>query len=211
MFTHAVGGLHEVYFPYVLSDLWLLLPLIAGGMAGNIMFQLLGAGLAGAVSPGSLITIFIMAGKSGILPVLAGIVVSGMASFAGGVLVLKRTGGWCPEGVQTEKGCMTMPEKEEKYGNIKKIAVICDGGVGTSAMGAALLRRQLTRERVTDVQAEAWAADLVPDDADLLVCQKDYGSHLPKALKGRKIYMIDSLLSADAYGNLVREIQQDRR
>lgn len=211
MFTHAVGGLHEVYFPYVLSDLWLLLPLIAGGMAGNIMFQLLGAGLAGAVSPGSLITIFIMAGKSGILPVLAGIVVSGMASFAGGVLVLKRTGGCCPEGVQTEKGCMTMPEKEEKYGNIKKIAVICDGGVGTSAMGAALLRRQLTRERVTDVQAEAWAADLVPDDADLLVCQKDYGSHLPKALKGRKIYMIDSLLSADAYGNLVREIQQDRR
>lgn len=63
MFAHGAGGLHEVYFPFAFSNLWLIVALIAGGMAGDVCFELLGAGLQGVVSPGSIITILLMAGK----------------------------------------------------------------------------------------------------------------------------------------------------
>ena len=101
--------------------------------------------------------------------------------------------------------------KNTEYKNISKVAVVCDGGVGTSAMGAALLRRKLSQEKIMDVKIEAWAADLVPKDVDLLVCQKDYSAHLPQRLKDRQIFLTDSLLDAQAYEILVKELLKNKR
>lgn len=211
IFTQAAGGLHEVYFPYVLSNLWLLLPLIAGGMAGNITFRLMGAGLQGAVSPGSLVTIFLMAGKGEIFPVLAGILASATVSFAGSIMVLNRTKDIPAVKMKQGAECQMDKIEEDNYKNIKKIAVVCDGGVGTSAMGAAILRRRLAQEKIPDIKAEAFAADLVPEDVDLIVCQKDYGTHLSERLKTRNIYMADSLLNGECYEELVRKLQEGIR
>lgn len=233
MFTQVIGGLHEVYFPYVLSNLWLLLPLIMGGSVGNIVFRLLGAGLQGAVSPGSVLIILLMAGKGMLLPVIAGIAASAFTAFLGSLLVLERTKGMSEKGKQTkvqDKSKHIKPSQDssmeegnteresvqegrlkDKHMEVKKIAVVCDGGVGTSAMGAALLRRKMSQEGVAGIEIKAWAADLVPADVDLIICQKDYMPHLPDELRGRGVYSVDNLLEADGYKKLVMEIQESIR
>ena len=91
---------------------------------------------------------------------------------------------------------------------IQRIAVVCDGGVGTSAMGASILRRRLAQEKLTGIQVDAYAADLIPDGIDLIVCQKDLYDHLPEKLKSdigpsREIYTAGSLLTAASYDGLV--------
>lgn len=91
---------------------------------------------------------------------------------------------------------------------IKKVAFICDGGMGSSAMGAALFRRMLKEEGVTEVEVRAYAADLVPEHMDMLVCQKYFWRSLPGKLKEREIFLLDNLVSKEAYRELVREIQK---
>lgn len=71
-FTQAIGGIHEVYFPFVLADLGLLLPLIVGGVVGSIWFSVFHCETAGVISPGSVLTILIMAGRSSMLRCLEG-------------------------------------------------------------------------------------------------------------------------------------------
>src|SRR5699024_12804213 len=57
---HFFGGIHEIYFPYILMKPALILAAIAGGVSGTFTFQLLGAGLKAAASPGSIIAILLM-------------------------------------------------------------------------------------------------------------------------------------------------------
>ena len=96
----------------------------------------------------------------------------------------------------------TVPKK------IERIVFVCDGGVGSSAMGAAIFRRILARQGITDIQVEAFAADLVPEDADILVCQKDFSRVLPEKLLRRELYMVDNLVSSEGYSGLVERIQK---
>lgn len=199
MIAQTIGGIHEVYFPFVLSNLSLLLPLIFGGIAGDLCFVLMDAGLMGAVSPGSLLTILIMAGKGGILPVLMGIGISTAVTFVGSILILRH---------KNQKVNEPETEKKEMKEEIHQVIFVCEGGVGSSAMGAALFRRTLAREGITDVCAEACAADLVSERPGLLVCQKDYYNRLPEEMKKREIYVVESLLKAEEYVGLAEEIKK---
>ena len=193
------------------GNLWLLLPLMAGGFTGNLTFQYLHAGLQGPVSPGSVVTILLMAGKNTWLFVLAGLAVSTAVSFAGSLLVLKMTtksNNTVSKEISSHDKSPVNNINEEKNMKIQRIAVICDGGVGTSAMGASILRRRLAQEKLTGIQVDAYAADLIPDGIDLIVCQKDLYDHLPEKLKSdigpsREIYTAGSLLTAASYDGLV--------
>lgn len=209
IFTQAVGGLHEVYFPYVLSNLRLLLPLMAGGFTGNLVFQHLGAELQGPVSPGSIIVILLMAGKNTWLPALAGLAASAAVSFAGSLIVLKMT----TENVQKKEVTESGSTNEGKDMKIHRIAVVCDGGVGTSAMGASILKRRLMQEKLTGIRVDAYAADLLPGHIDLIVCQKDLYEHLPDDLKdnfcgAQELYTAESLLTPASYDGLVRMLHE---
>lgn len=199
--AEAVGGIHEVYFPFVLSELRLLIPLILGGMAGNFCFVFLDAGLQGVVSPGSVFVILLMAGKGKIFAVLAGMCLSALVSFAGSVTVLHFTKEET-DSVNEEKKKMMELKK------IEKIAFVCDGGMGSSAMGAALFRRTLAKEGITGIQAEAFASDLVPEGMDMIVCQKDYYRMLPPKLLEGEVYTVQNLVSTAEYQNLIEQIQK---
>lgn len=67
MLIHFVGGIHEIYFPYVMMKPAMFLAVIAGGVSGTFTFQLLGAGLTSAASPGSIIAILGMVLKGSCL------------------------------------------------------------------------------------------------------------------------------------------------
>lgn len=230
MLAQSVGGIHEVYFPFVLSDLRLLLPLILGGMAGNICFELLGAGTKGVVSPGSFLVILLMAGKEGFFPALAGMAASAAVSFAGSLFLLGAGGGKEPkrkpqeEEVRDETAereteelqadetpkeqVLRDDDKMQEKKRIEQIAFGCDGGVGSSVMGAALLRRLLAQKGIEGIKVQAFAVDLVPQEIEVLVCQKDFYRMLPEELLAKEILTVDSLVQPEGFAQILEQIEQ---
>jgi mannitol PTS system EIICBA or EIICB component len=88
---HFLGGIHEIYFPYVLMRPITILGMIAGGMAGVFTFLVTGAGLVATPSPGSIFAYLAVTPKGGLFPVLAGVFVAAGVSFAVNSLLLKAT------------------------------------------------------------------------------------------------------------------------
>lgn len=84
-----IGGIHEVYFLYVLMNPKLILSLILGGMSGVVVFQIYNVGLAAPPVPGSIITIFSLIPKGNIVGVMTGILVSITVSFVVSAVILK--------------------------------------------------------------------------------------------------------------------------
>ncbi len=214
MIAQTIGGIHEIYFPFVLSDLKLLMPLILGGVAGDMCFVLLDAGVQGAISPGSILIILLMAGKDEIIPVLAGIGISVAVTFAGCLVVMRNDGKKVKESnternreMKAEMLSEHAQEKEQKE-KVERLAFVCEGGVGSSAMGAAMFRRVLGRKGIEEVRAEAYAADLIPNEVQMIICQKDYYERLPGTLKGKEIYTVESLLKTEEYEELAEIIRK---
>jgi mannitol PTS system EIICBA or EIICB component len=86
-----LGGIHEIYFPYVLMRPITIFGMIAGGMAGVFTFLITGAGLVATPSPGSIFAYFAVTPKGGLFGVLAGVVVATAVSFVVNGLLLKVT------------------------------------------------------------------------------------------------------------------------
>ena len=135
-----IGGIHEIYFPFVLMDPRLFLAVIAGGMSGTLVFQIFNVGLSAPASPGSLVAILANAPTDARLAVFSGIFVSFLCSFAIASLLLKRQRGIEPVSMIKMK---EEDQVETVTPNYQQILFVCDAGMGSSAMGASLLSRQL--------------------------------------------------------------------
>ena len=88
---HFIGGIHEVYFPYVLMNPVMILAMWAGGITADIIFVATDAGLTGSPSPGSIIAYFLFLPPEGTAAfgVLAGVAVGAVVSFITGAALLK--------------------------------------------------------------------------------------------------------------------------
>ena len=86
---HFFGGIHEIYFPYVLGHPIMIIAMWAGGISADLWFVATGAGLVGPPSPGSIFAYIAMLPKGGAFPVLAGVAIATAASAVVGVLLLK--------------------------------------------------------------------------------------------------------------------------
>lgn len=135
-----IGGIHEIYFPFVLMDPRLFLAVIAGGMSGTLVFQIFNVGLSAPASPGSLVAILANTPTDARLAVFSGIFVSFLCSFAIASLLLKRQRGIEPVSIIKMK---EEDQVETVTTNYQQILFVCDAGMGSSAMGASLLSRQL--------------------------------------------------------------------
>lgn len=78
---HFLGGIHEIYFPYILAQPKLLLAVIGGGMSGVTTFMLLDAGLVATPAPGSIIALMAVTPRGDHIAVLAGVIVGTVLSF----------------------------------------------------------------------------------------------------------------------------------
>jgi mannitol PTS system EIICBA or EIICB component len=75
-----LGGIHEIYFPYILMKPRLILAAIAGGMSGIAVFEVTGAGLVASPSPGSIFAYIAETPRSGWWGVYAGVIVAAVVS-----------------------------------------------------------------------------------------------------------------------------------
>ena len=91
---------------------------------------------------------------------------------------------------------------------IRKIGFVCNAGVGSSSMGAALFRRKLRESGVEGLEVNAYAADQIPSDLDLIICQKDLKELMLQDIKDDYVYAVDNLLNQTEYIRIIEEIQK---
>ena len=153
---HLLGGIHEIYFPYILMNPVIIIAPIVGNFCAILFYSMTGAGLSGPASPGSLIAYMAMAPRDSILTVLLGVVIAGAVSFVLSSVILKATSGHAKSltDAQNEMKEMKAQAKGEipeptavNVGQIRKIVFACDAGMGSSAMGATKFHNRIKAER----------------------------------------------------------------
>ncbi|MFD1956944.1 PTS mannitol transporter subunit IICB [Paenibacillus thailandensis] len=221
---HFFGGIHEIYFPYILMNPRLILAAIAGGVAGTFTFSLTGAGLVAPPSPGSIFAFVAMAPKGGLLPALSGIVAATVVSFAVAALLLKTSkkteeegdleqaasrmkemkaagGAAAAQAAVTDAAASAHKSKEE----VRKIVFSCDAGMGSSAMGASVLRKKMQAAGLNVTVTNTAISD-IPEDADIVVTHKSLTDRAKlKAPKAEHI-SIDNFLKSPEYDELVKRL-----
>lgn len=173
MIIHFLGGIHEFYFPYVLMKPLTLIAMIAGGMSGTWIFNMLGGGLVAGPSPGSIFAYLALTPKGAFLATIAGVTAGTLVSFAVTSLILKMDKSHEAETEDTfndSANAVKAMKQEGKfsYRDIKRIAFVCDAGMGSSAMGATTFRKRLEKAG-RDIDVKHYAIENVPDDADIIV------------------------------------------
>lgn len=218
---HFLGGIHEMYFPYVLMKPITILAMIAGGMAGTLTFQLLNVGLVAGPSPGSIFSYLALTPKGNFFEVIAGVVIATAVSFLVTSVILKADktpddDESFEESVQKSK-TMKSEGKELLNGenaktesthlaNISKVSFACDAGMGSSAMGATTFKKKLQKAGITDIEVKNYRIEDVPKDSDMVVVHQDLEERTRKALPKMKIVTLKNYLQDPAIDELVNEI-----
>ena len=206
---HFLGGIHEIYFPYVLMKPILLLAVIGGGMSGVFTFNLLGAGLVATPSPGSIFALMAMAPKGGLIPVLAGVLVSTAVSFAVASFFIK-TSKAVEEDEDLEKAKSAVKDikgtttKNAVAASVKKIVVACDAGMGSSAMGASSLKKKIQAAGLA-IEVTNSSIDAIPNDADIVITHESLSERV-KHLKA-EIITISNFVGTPVYDQLVARLK----
>lgn len=215
---HFFGGIHEIYFPYILMNPLLLLAAIGGGASGVFMFQLLGAGLTSPASPGSILAILAMTPRGGYLPVLAGVVVATIVSFFIALPLLKFAGK--DTDLEESQAKMKQMKAEAKgqevkteapaslQGGIHKIVFACDAGMGSSAMGATVLRKKLKEAGLGDIEVVHTPVSSIPADAQVVVTHNELGERAAHSNPKARLVLITNFLAAPEYDELVRDLKK---
>lgn len=222
MIIHFFGGIHEIYFPYVMMKPALFLAAIAGGVSGTFAFQLLNAGLGAAASPGSILAIMGMVPKgdgylANLLAVLAGVFAGALASFVVASIILKADKS---EGESLEeapaaskaakaasKGQPLAPIAEEiSAANVRQIIFACDAGMGSSAMGASLLRDKVKKAGL-DVPVSNKAISALEDTENTLIVTQEELADRALQRTPRAIHVaVDNFLTSPKYDEIVSKL-----
>ncbi len=89
MIIHFLGGIHEIYFPYVLAHPIMILAMIAGGFSADLWFTITGAGLVATPSPGSIFAYLAVIPRGQHFAVLTGVFIGAAVSFIVGAILLR--------------------------------------------------------------------------------------------------------------------------
>jgi PTS system mannitol-specific IIC component len=203
---HFLGGIHEIYFPYVLMNPVLILAVIAGGASGVLTFSIFGAGLYATPSPGSIFMLLAMAAKGAHLGVIAGVIVSTAVSFLVASYFVKRA-----SSKETDEDLVTAKEKvKELKGTVvkkqvNKIVFACDAGMGSSAMGASILKNKLKKAGLDIVVVNA-AIEEIPADADVVVTHENLTARAKSARPNAEHISIKDFVNSPEYDNLVNRL-----
>lgn len=214
-----LGGIHEIYFPYVMIKPLLFLAAIAGGVVGTFTFQLLGAGLSAAASPGSIIAILAMTPRGGYLPVIAGVAAAAVASFLVASVILKadRSESDSLESAQAasqaakaaSKGQEVAPSQEElmiSTNAVQQIIFACDAGMGSSAMGASILREKVKKAGLDIPVTNKAISNLTDTPNTLIVTQEELAERAAQKTPSAIHVSVDNFLATPKYDEIVTRL-----
>lgn len=219
-----IGGIGEVSFPYALIKPITILGPILGGIAALFWFQIMDGGAVAAVSPGSLIALIIMSPKGKVFVNVGGYAIATAVSFVVTAFFLKRDK--TPDEEEQEVQGIDMSQFVESHSapgeekeqaapsaanaekrKIEKIAFACDAGMGSSAMGASMLKTQLNKAGLY-LDVSHVSIHQIPEDIDVVVTNTNLLEAAKKeAPAGIPIIEIKEFLNADEHKAIVQQIK----
>lgn len=209
---HFFGGIHEIYFPYVLMNPRLILAVIAGGATGVFTLVLFNAGLQAPASPGSIIAVLAMTPKASFLGVIASVIASCVVSFLISsffVKLQKEDGADKLEEAQAASKAMKYKGETQQvtdYNGLKKIFVSCDAGMGSSAMGASMLRKKVN-DAGLPIEVANCAINDLPDNARLVITHQDLTLRAKKQVPNAMHLSLTNFLDNKFYDSLVNDLK----
>lgn len=219
---HFLGGIHEIYFPYVLMNPRLILAVIAGGMTGVFTLTIFDAGLVSPASPGSIFAVLLMTPKSSFVGVIASVIASTAVSFFVASFLLKTQKQTEEDGALEEasnqmndmkassKGLTSSNRATTDMSSVRKIIVACDAGMGSSAMGASLLRKKVEAAGL-DINVTNLAINNLPNDVDIVVTHKDLTDRAKNHAAHATHISLSNFLDNELYDNLVSELLSSKQ
>ena len=209
---HFFGGIHEIYFPYVLMNPRLIIAMILGGMTGVFTLTLFGSGLSSPASPGSIIAILAVTPKTSMLGVIVSVIAAATVSFLVSVVLLKTTKNADKSFEEAQSDVIAMKDESKglktetfNLGNVTKIVVACDAGMGSSAMGAGVLRKKV-QDANLDVNVINLAINNLTSDADIVITHKDLTQRAKQYAPNAHHISLTNFLDSDLYSQLVNEL-----
>jgi len=218
---HFFGGIHEIYFPYVLMKPILLLATIAGGMTGVFLNVAFGVGLRAPASPGSIIAVYLQTASDSYLGVTVAVFGALAVSFLVAALLLRMdksedSGDLSAataemEALKGKKSSVAgMLTGAAVSGPIKNIVFACDAGMGSSAMGASVLRKKI-KEAGYDVTVVNKAIANLTDTYDVVVVHQDLAQRAAQKVPSAVQVEVDNFLASPRYDEVVELVKESNR
>lgn len=207
---HFLGGIHEIYFPYVLMNPLTFLAVMAGGMSGVFINSIFNSGLVSAASPGSIIAILGMCAKDSYIGVILSVIVAAAVSFVIAAFILKFSNKNTDDNALEEASAAVSSMKSEAKGakpagTVSKIVFACDAGMGSSAMGATTLTKKLNAAGMK-VTVEHFALDDVPKDTQVIVTHKSLVERAETRCPNALIFPITNFMGGKEYDEIVAQL-----
>ncbi len=199
---HFFGGIHEIYFPYILMNPLVIVGPMIGNACAILFFSITNAGLNGPPAPGSIIAFLAMSPRESMIISIAGVAIATAVSFLISAPIVKMSGAKNLEESQNQMAAMkaeakgtAIPSGEKKAaGEVKKVVFSCDAGMGSSAMGATKFRNRIKGVR-PDITVINTSVDDVPGDADIVVCQTILADRAAKSAPQAQLVTIGNFLT----------------
>jgi PTS system mannitol-specific IIC component len=235
-----LGGIHEIYFPYVLMKPLTVLAVIAGGMTGvatNVIFQ---SGLRAPASPGSIFAVLIQTATDSYVGVILSVLLSATVSFIIASIILRASrkkdlatgggdlgmaiaqtqankgkessvlGNLQAEGVEAGGGLIAEGERAAfEHTPIHTIIFACDAGMGSSAMGATVLRNKIKKAGIDSVSVTNKSIANLTDDVDLVITHQDLTDRARLQSPSALHISVDNFMNSPKYEEIVNLLESE--
>ena len=225
------GGIHEIYFPYVLMKPILILAAIGGGMTGVAINVAFGTGLISAAAPGSILAIFGVAARDSYFGIALAVLGAATVSFLLSALFLKigkqddgdiasatakmeqmkgkksSVAGALTGAGAAGAGAAAAADASGHTGPIRKIVFACDAGMGSSAMGATVLRKKVRAAGFDDVEVTNKAISSLSDEWDVVVTQKELTDRARQRTGSAVHVSVDQFMNSPRYDEVVELVE----
>jgi mannitol PTS system EIICBA or EIICB component len=227
---HFFGGIHEIYFPYVLMRPLLILATIAGGMTGVATLAVTGSGLVAPAAPGSIFAVLAQTSRDSYIGVILSVVLATVVSFLVASVILKTTkhsdeGDLTAatsrmEGMKGKKSSVSSALTGTRTGTgsgvgtavlagpIKNIVFACDAGMGSSAMGASVLRNKIKAAGFPDVKVTNSAIANLSDTYDVVVTHQDLTERAQPVTASAAHFSVDNFMNSPRYDEIVELVRE---
>ncbi|SOC87485.1 PTS system D-mannitol-specific IIA component, Fru family (TC 4.A.2.1.2)/PTS system D-mannitol-specific IIB component, Fru family (TC 4.A.2.1.2)/PTS system D-mannitol-specific IIC component, Fru family (TC 4.A.2.1.2) [Curtobacterium sp. 314Chir4.1] len=238
-----LGGIHEIYFPYVLQKPVLFIAVILGGATGvatNVAFH---SGLVAPASPGSIFAVLGATAKDSFLGVILSVVLSAAVSFAVASFFLIATrkrdlanGGGdmsaamaklqankgrdvnaATSGLLGNNSPANEQESEAALGGVgagtatatrvENVVFACDAGMGSSAMGASVLRNKVKKAGIEGVTVVNKAIANLDGSEDLIITQEELTDRAKQKNPNAQHVSVGNFMNAPQYDQVVEQLK----
>jgi PTS system mannitol-specific IIC component len=230
---HFLGGIHEIYFPFVLMRPLLILAAIAGGMTGVATMAITNSGLVAPAAPGSILAVLAQTSRDSYIGVILAVLLATAASFLVASVIMKTT----KHSDETDLNDATSKMEQMKgkkssvsssltgagaaagaaagaggvgvlAGPVRNIVFACDAGMGSSAMGASVLRNKIKAAGFPDVKVTNAAIANLSDTYDVVITHQDLTERAKPATSSAVHYSVDNFMSSPRYDEIVELVRE---